>query len=284
MNDAISSQQTNIKGITVHYLEAGVPGNPVILLLHGYPESAAAFIPLMTIMKDKFHLIAPDLPGIGQSEKIESSDKKSIAAFFSEFLKNIKLEKVTVVGHDIGGMVAYAMLRHYPNSLSQVVIMNTAIPGIFPWEEVKKNPHIWHFAFFAVPELPEALINGKQGVLFDYFYDTLSANKNAIPADKRMLYTMAYQLPSSLKTSVDWYRAFSEDEANNNNLPPVSIPLLYLRGGNEPGNMQDYEHGLKSSGIPHITAKLIADSGHFSVEEQPQSVARAIGDFVGSQK
>ena len=62
---------------------------------------------------------------------------------------------VTLAGHDAGGQIVYAYLHAYPEDLARAVIMNVAIPGLDPWDEVKRNPHIWHFAFHAVPELPE---------------------------------------------------------------------------------------------------------------------------------
>jgi len=281
MNNPVIDVRTNVSGITVHYLEAGDKNNPALLLCHGYPETAAAFIPLMNILQDKFHLVAPDLPGIGESGKIAHADKAAIASFLNEFIEALKLNKPAAIGHDIGGMIVYSLLRHFPGSISQAVIMNTAIPGVPPWEEVKKNPYIWHFAFYSVPELPETLIAGHQRLLFDYFYDTLSFNKNAIPPEKREQYAMAYQSPEALKTSLDWYRAFTEDEKDNAHSLPGSIPVLYIKGAKEPGNrITDYVNGLKENGVHHITAKLIDDSGHFSLEEQPQAVAKVISELL----
>lgn len=84
-----------------------------------------------------------------------------------------------------------------------------------PWEEVKRNPHIWHFAFFSVPGLPEQLISRKQRILFDYFCDTISADGHAINVEKRERYTAAYSSSEALRTSLEWYRSFPEDEAGN---------------------------------------------------------------------
>lgn len=105
-------------------------------------------------------------------------------------------------------MVTYAMLRYFPDRLSSAVIVGTVIPGVDPWEEVRRNPYIWHFAFYAVPRLPEILADGRQSPLFNYFYDTLCHRKNAIAEEKRDLYVRAYENPASLSTGFDWYRAF----------------------------------------------------------------------------
>ena len=108
--------------------------------------------------------------------------------------------------------------------------MNTAVPGVEPWEEVKRNPYIWHFAFFAIPELPENILMGKQRVLFDYFFNSITANQSAIDDSKRDYYVAAYNTPSSFKTGLDWYRSFNQDEKENSTYIPVNIPVLYLRG------------------------------------------------------
>lgn len=168
--------------------------------------------------------------------------------------------------------------------LLKAVIMCTAIPGVSPWEEVKRNPHIWHFAFFSVPGLPEQLISRKQRILFDYFYDTISADGHAINVEKRERYTAAYSSSEALRTSLEWYRSFPEDEAGNARNIACNTPVLYLRGTKEPGNIDDYTDGLKRSGLLNIRSKLIADSGHFAPEEQPEAVAKAIDDFIRADR
>ena len=280
--DSFNHIQVTVNDYSVHVVEAGNNNQPVILFLHGYPENWLAFESIMELLKDDFHVMAIDLPGIGKSASISGSDKKTIAQFVNSLIQQLHADKLVLIGHDVGGMIVFAMLKYFPQHLSKVVIMNTAVPGVAPWEEVKRNPHIWHFAFYAVPSLPEVLTYGKQRMLFDYFYDTLSADKKAISEAKRNAYARAYKTQESLKTSFDWYRAFPQDEKDNADKKAVDIPVLYIRGERDPGNMDDYVKGFQNSGIQNITAKLIPGSGHFSAEEQPVLVAGIIKDFVKS--
>lgn len=127
-------RQVTVDGVSIHTAEAGSKEGRTILFLHGYPESWMAFEPVMTLLSGKFHLLAADLPGIGRSEKPGPGDKRSIAAFLDRFIRQLGLEDVILAGHDIGGMIAYSFLRYFQARISKVIILDTAVPGIAPWE------------------------------------------------------------------------------------------------------------------------------------------------------
>jgi len=279
-DNSITHQQINVGGISVHIALAGDSANQAILFLHGYPENWMEFEGVMTILKDTYYVLAIDLPGIGLSEPIASGDKRSLAEFINNILLTLHLERIVLVGNDVGGMTAYPFIKQYPDKLAKAIIMNTAIPGVDPWEQVKRNPYIWHFALYAVPALPEAVFAGKQRVLFDYFYNTLSFNKQAIDDDRRDEYANAYSNAIALKTSFDWYRAFSQDEKDNSGNVPVDVPVLYIRGEKESGDIDEYAEGLRKSGLRKLTSKLIPDCGHYAPEEQPELVAKVIREFI----
>jgi pimeloyl-ACP methyl ester carboxylesterase len=272
--------QFDVNGISTHIAETGDKNNQTVLFLHGYPESWMAFSNVMTLMEKEYHLISIDMPGIGKSGPIASCDKLAIAHFINDLIKCLNLRNVVLAGHDLGGMVTYSVIRNFPENISKAVIMNTAIPGVEPWEEVKRNPYIWHFAFFAIPELPEIVFSGKQRLLFDYFFNIIAANPEALDDSRRNIYASAYDSPSSLKTGFDWYRAFPEDEKENSRHVPVNIPVLYLRGEKEYGNIDQYLAGFKKSGFENIAGEFIPNSGHFAAEEAPEAVAKAIDNFI----
>jgi pimeloyl-ACP methyl ester carboxylesterase len=279
-DNVISHQQINVGGISVHVALAGDSANQAILFLHGYPENWQEFEGVMNRLKDTYYVLAIDLPGIGLSEPIVSSDKRCMAEFINNFLQALHIDRIVLVGHDIGGMTAYSFIKQYPEKLLKAIIMNTAIPGVEPWEQVKRNPYIWHFALYGVPALPEAVFAGRQRILFDYFYNTLSFNKQAIDDDKRDAYENAYSNSIALKTSFDWYRAFPHDEKDNSQNKPVNVPVLYIRGDKESGDINEYTEGLRKSGIHDLRSKLIESCGHFALEEQTEIVADVINNFI----
>jgi len=275
-------QLIKVNGASVHVVEAGNRNGPGILFLHGYPENWQAFEGIMHALKNDYRLLAVDLPGVGLSDPIEAGDKLTIARFIRALADVLKIGQFTLVGHDIGGMITYSFLKNFPEYLFRAVIMDTAVPGIEPWEAVKKNPHIWHFAFFAVPSLPEILISGKQAALFDFFYDSLSADKATITHMQRQSYAAAYEKETALKASLDWYRAFPQDEKDNAEVAPVNVPVLYIRGDKEYGDITAYTVGFCKKGIRNIKHELIPACGHFAPEEQALKVANTIAAFAGS--
>ena len=281
-SNTISHQQINVGGISVHIALTGDSANQAILFLHGYPENWQEFEGVMTRLKDTYYVLAIDLPGIGMSEPIASGDKHAMAEFVNNLLHALHIDRIVLVGHDVGGMTAYSFIKQFPEKLLKAIIMNTAIPGVDPWEQVKRNPYIWHFALYGVPALPEAVFAGRQRILFDYFYNTLSFNKQAIDDDKRDVYANAYSNSIALKTSFDWYRAFPHDEKDNSKNTSVDVPVLYIRGDKESGDINEYASGLKKSGLNRLTSKLITDCGHFTPEEKPEIVAEVILEFLGA--
>jgi pimeloyl-ACP methyl ester carboxylesterase len=171
---------------------------------------------------------------------------------------------VTLVGHDVGGMIVYAYLHAYPKTLQRAVIMNVVIPGLDPWSDVIRNPHIWHFAFHAIPALPETLVAGRQAAYFDYFYDQL-AGPVGVDKAARDTFVQAYARPEALRTGFEWYRTFPQDEKDNQGDKDdlVQTAVLYLRGEHEAGDLERYLNGLRSGGLRNVQGRVIAGSGHY---------------------
>ena len=277
--------QVMVEEISIHVIEIGSSENPTILFLHGYPENWTEFEKIMDFSSKDFHVVAIDLPGIGKSGKIPSNDKRTIAKYVNGLIKAMNLKDVTLVGHDVGGMIVYAYLQAFPNELTKAVIMNVAIPGIDPWAEIKRNPYIWHFAFSSVPNLPEALITGKQRIYFDYFFNSISAVPSAISEEARNIYAEAYSNPDSLTTGFEWYRTFPNDEKDNISVKGniVTTPILYLRGDHEYGDIEFYLKSFRENGLINICGKIIKNSGHYAPEEQPEEVWNAIKEFIDNE-
>ena len=266
---------------SLHVVEAGDPAGSAVLFLHGWPESWQTWQPVMTLAATDARAVAIDLPGVGGSTATASDGRKSaIAARISELIDVLGLRDVTLVGHDVGGMVAFAALREQ-SGLARVVIMDTVVPGLGPWEEVLANPHIWHFALHSVPGLPETLVRGREAQYFDYFYDALSKDPSKLTAASRAAHVAAYRVDGALSTGFDWYRAFGQDaEENTAGAAPVAAPLLYLRGGAEGGDLDAYAAGFRAAGVGDVRTALVAGAGHFAQEEAPAEVWRLVRDFL----
>src|SRR6185436_10101471 len=143
----------------LHYITAG--NGPAVLLLHGYTQTSRMWRPLIPKLADRFTVIAPDLPGIGDSDVTANGlDMKTAAVRIHALMKSLGIAKARVVGHDIGLMVAYAYAAQYPTETEKLVVMDAFLPGVADWEVVYDTPKLWHFRFSG--PTPEALVQGRE--------------------------------------------------------------------------------------------------------------------------
>ncbi|HSX28768.1 MAG TPA: alpha/beta hydrolase [Candidatus Saccharimonadales bacterium] len=286
MAEGIFQETTlSIRGNTIAVAKTGNIDAPAILFLHGWPQSWQAWQSVMGLASQNFRAVAIDLPGIGGSTWPDADgSKRAIADIVHQVIQQLELKHVTLVGHDVGGQVTYAYLTQHENSIDQAVIIDVAIPGLAPWEEVLRNPYIWHFAFHAVPRLPEQLVQGKQADYFNYFYDTIAANSSAITPKNRQAYVAAYRRDDSLSAGFEWYRAFAQDTKDNQsfiqNGGTIHTPLLYIRGEKTHADINVYQAGFIDGGVTNIATEVIANSGHFVAEEQPRALWESIQRFI----
>jgi pimeloyl-ACP methyl ester carboxylesterase len=273
----------SVDNLEISIEEAGPDSGPSILFIHGWPQDSRAFRPVMERLQDRFRVAAIDLPGIGRSKGLPPNGAKgTLARYIHSVVKAARLEDLTLVGHDIGGQIVYAFLRAYPDAIARAAILNVVIPGIPPWSEVVRNPRIWHFAFHAVPDLPELLVSGHQKRYFDFFFDAIAGDPHALPRESRQHYAAAYATADALKAGFDWYRAFADDEKENTRSAgtPVSTPVLYIRGERESGDPEAYLGGLRTAGLVNLAGAVIPACGHFSPDEQPAAIAKALREFI----
>jgi pimeloyl-ACP methyl ester carboxylesterase len=272
-----------VAGLSLHVVEAGDPAGRPYLFLHGWPESWRTWEGVFNASDPDARLIAIDLPGIGESSgAVPGGSKLQLAQVVRELALHLELADPTLVGHDAGGMIAYAYLRQFRDA-ARVVIMNTVIPGVDPWNHVLASPYIWHFGFHAVPALPEALIQGRQAEYFDYFYNAISVDPARITPQTRAAHAAAYRRDAALTAGFDLYRALHQDARDNIALAesgPVHTPLLYLRGDGEGGDINAYARGFRDAGVQNLTTALLPDAGHFAQEETPNHVWKLLHDFA----
>ncbi|WP_433215554.1 alpha/beta fold hydrolase [Dactylosporangium sp. CS-047395] len=254
----------------MNVIHEGDPAAPAYVFLHGWPETADCWRDVMRLAAADGHFAV----ALNLLDLETDGTKAALAAAVRETIRPLRLRDVTLVGHDCGGMVTFAYLRAYGDELRRAVIMNTVVPGVAPWEDVRRNPYIWHFGFHAVPDLPELLVRGHEREYFDYFYDVLSPDPAAVPEASRERYAAAYA--GKLGTGFRWYRAFAQDAAANGAPVEVRTPLLYLRGEHEGGDIAAYAAGLRAAGVRDVTTGVMAGAGHFAPDQVPDEVWRHI--------
>jgi pimeloyl-ACP methyl ester carboxylesterase len=270
----------------IHVAETGPAEAPAVLFLHGWPESWRTWQDLMVLAGRDHRVVAIDLPGIGDSSRGSSDGSKlGIARVVHALAGTLGLRDLTLVGHDIGGMVAYTYLREFTD-LPRVVIMDVPVPGVDPWDEFVRQPFLWHFALHAVPDLPELLTAGRHDPYFGYFFDLLSAHPGVPSAASRAGQAAAYARPDAMSAGFGWYRAFAIDVEQNRRTargPAVATPLLLLRGGRERGgDIGRYAEGFRQAGVTHVESLAIEGAGHFPQEEATEATWSAIRAFAAN--
>src|ERR1700738_2599245 len=192
----IDSGTAKIDNVELYYLTAGK--GPAVILLHGYAETSRMWRPIIPLLAKKFTVIAPDLPGIGDSAiPSDKIDMITSAKRIHALVRSLGVEKARVAGHDIGLMVAYAYAAQFPAETEKLVLMDAFLPGVAGWEPIYDNPNIWHFRFKV--EYPEALVKGRERTYFEYFWNVFAADKNhSIPEAERKAYTEAYSKPGRM--------------------------------------------------------------------------------------
>src|SRR4029077_13592474 len=201
----IVSRTAEVDGIQLHYLTAG--HGPAVILLHGYAETSRMWRPIMPLLAEKFTVIAPDLPGIGESSipadnsegfRERGIDMKTAATRIHALARSLGVEKARVVGHDIGLMVAYGYAAQFPTEVEKLVVMDAFLPGVGEWGTVYNNPSLWHFRFNGAT--PELLVQGRERMYFEYYWNEFAADKTrSLPEADRKAYAAAYARPGRMR-------------------------------------------------------------------------------------
>src|SRR3977135_2792694 len=204
----IASRTAEADGVQLHYLSAGK--GPAVLLLHGFAETSRMWRPIIPLLAEKFTVIAPDLPGIGESSiPANKIDMITSAERIHTLLRSLKIEKARVVGHDIGLMVAYSYAARFPGETEKLAVMDAFLPGVPGWEAIYNNPNIWHFRFNG--EYPEMLVKGRERTYFEYFWNVFAADKNhSIPEAERKAYTEAYSKPGRMRAAWAYFASWPQ--------------------------------------------------------------------------
>jgi pimeloyl-ACP methyl ester carboxylesterase len=276
-DETIASRTAEVDGLKLHYLTAG-RGSPLILL-HGYAETSLMWRPIIPALAQRFTVIAPDLPGIGDSAiPSEGLDMKSAATRIHDLVKSLGVQTAEVVGHDIGLMVAYAYAAQFPTETTKLVLMDAFLPGVPGWEAVYNNPGIWHFRFNG--PTPEALVRGRERIYFDYFWNDFAADKNhSIPEADRKAYATAYARPGRMHAGWAYFVSFQQAAKDFAELSQTKLSMPVLSIGGDKGNGEALGQQVKLVAT-NVTVIVLKNAGHWLMEEQPEQTAEALKTFL----
>ena len=274
---SITSRTAEIDGVQLHYLTAG--HGPAVILLHGYAETSRMWRPIIPLLAERFTVIAPDLPGIGESAiPAEKIDMITSANRIHALVRSLGVEKARVVGHDIGLMVAYAYAAQFPSETEKLAVMDAFLPGVPGWEAIYNAPNIWHFRFHG--EYPEALVQGRERTYFEYFWNVLAADKTrSLPEADRKAYTEAYSKPGRMRAAWAYFASWpklAKDFAQLSQTK-LTMPVLSIGGDKSLGNELAAQMKLVAT---DVTVIVLKDTGHWILEERPKETTDALVKFL----
>jgi len=277
-----SAKTATVEGIKIHYLISGTGQRPLVVL-HGFGETSHMWVRLFEEFGKDFTIIAPDLPGIGDSlGKSAIRDKKTAASQIRGLVKSLGYEKIDLIGHDIGLMVAYAYAAQFPDEVQKLALLEAPIPGIGEaWTQIYNDPRLWHFHFvdssFALP-----LVKGRERIFLDHFWEEMTPNSKAMPEESRIIYTKSYAQPGVMEAAFKYFKAFDRQDATDNKLfaaTKLKMPVLTIAGEKSMGAVLGTQAKLVAV---DVTSTIIPATGHWLLEEKPAEVKAALRTFFAN--
>lgn len=285
LGDGFTSATAPANGTTLHYVRGG--SGPVLVLLHGFPQSWFEWHKLLPRLAGRFTVIAVDLRGVGGSAApTDGYAAADLAEDVHQLLVGLGIQRAHLVGHDIGGWVAYAYARQHPDSTSTVLVMETLIPGVEPFLKLDIDVPLWHGEFHMIPGLPEALVAGREAIYFRYFFDVGTVDNGVISDADVEHYARAYGDPAHLRSAFEVYRALPANIAFNAEATEgIDVPLLLVGGEHVFGQvMPALADNLRAQhGWSDVQVEIIKGGRHYLAEERPDDVAELIERHAASR-
>ncbi|KQR66873.1 alpha/beta fold hydrolase [Pedobacter sp. Leaf176] len=278
----------SVNGVKLHYVQGGV-GKPLICL-PGWPQTWYSYRNIANELSKANHVIIVDIRGMGSSEKpISGYDKKNMAKDILELIKALNLEKVNIIGHDIGGMVAMSLAFNYPQYVEKLIVADgmhpsegmmqmplLPPPGSFNEKMDPNIPYAWWMGFNQVKELPEKILEGRFRYLIDWLFSYVMIEDLNISEFEREVYANAYNYRESIRASNAWYQTFSQDIEDAKSYQPLLMPVL--------GIGSNVSYNYMKMALPYVCGhgKMVGilESGHYMFEEKPERVIEIINNFL----
>jgi pimeloyl-ACP methyl ester carboxylesterase len=277
LGTGFSSGHAKVNGTSLYYVRGG--SGPAVILIHGFPQDWYEFHRVMPLLAKRFTVVAADLRGVGLSDATPGGyDAANLAEDIRQLSAQLRLDRPYVVGHDIGGSVAYAFARSYPDFARGVMIIDTPLAGIGPWQEIMADPLVWHIHFHQVPGLAEKLVAGRQAIYFRYFLNRATFSDAEVAH-----YSASYGDADHLRAAFEFYRAFpANGEFNQAHNSPLDLPLVFATGELSPFTkfVPRIAEAMREHGCKNVKTDVVPSSWHYVANEQPEAVAAMIERYA----
>lgn len=265
-----------VNNLRLHYVMAG-QGDPIVLL-HGWPQTWYAWRKVIPILAKHYTVIAPDLRGLGDSEKPATGyDKRTVADDIYQLVHQLGFQHIFLVGHDMGGLVGYTYAANHREEVRRFVFIESLIPGV-GYEQLIAQSNNWHHRFNITRDLAEALVAGKEYTFLSWFYRQDAYNPTVISEADIAEYVRCYAAPGGMKAGFEYYRAMTQDAVENqeSKLVKLQMPVLAIGGDRAIGNLVIHEIQQVAENVQGV---IINNCKHWVAEEQPELLAEKLLAF-----
>ncbi|MDO9368206.1 MAG: alpha/beta hydrolase [Sphingopyxis sp.] len=274
------SQDIAANGTTLHVRVGGK--GPAVVLLHGYGETGDMWAPLAASLVKDHTVVVPDLRGMGLSAHPDGGyDKATQGRDITAVLDLLKIDKFALVTHDIGNMVGFALATQQPDRVTRFALLDAPVPGVGPWDEILKNPLLWHFRFGG-PDM-ERLVAGRERIYLDRFWNEFSADPKNFDELSREHYARLYARPGGMRSGFAQFGAFDQDAIDNRAWlatgKRLTMPVLGIGGAKSFGPTMAL---VMRSAATNVSEGVIPDAGHWLMEEQPDATVTMVVDFLNA--
>jgi pimeloyl-ACP methyl ester carboxylesterase len=258
----------------------GGQGDPVVLL-HGYPETSYAWRKVMPELAEHYTVIAPDLRGLGDSDKPASGyDKRTVAEDIYQLIKSLGFERIFLVGQDYGGSTAYVFAAEHPETVRRLVVIECASAGLIKDDVIPLVPGggMWHRSFHLVPDLPESLIEGRERLYLSWFYQHYSRTVGAISEADIDEYVRSYAAPGGMHAGFEYYRTYFDDTERGREYVKTKLKMPVLAIGADSLYGAAVEKYMQTAALD-VRGAIVENCGHFVSEEQPEALLNLLLPF-----
>jgi len=275
-------------GIGFHVALAGPADAPLLLCLHGFPECWYSWHRQLEALSDRFLVAAPDMRGYGETDKPAGGyELRSLAADIPALVRALGRERALLVGHDWGGLVAYAAAAWHPEAFERLVVLNcphpAAVTATMPsWSQLRKS---WYIFAMQIPHLFDARLAKDGCAILPRMFHAGAKRRSALRREDLEVIRASFATPGTVRCALAYYRTNLSPVGlwkGRMNAPPVTVPTLVLYGRDDPFVGPDLFHGHERHFRGAYEIRYIPDCGHWTQQEAPEVVNDAIRAFASA--
>jgi pimeloyl-ACP methyl ester carboxylesterase len=273
-------------GVRMTYRDVGSSG--ALLLIHGWPQHSQMWHAIAPRLAAAHRVIAPDLRGAGGTTIAGPYDKATMAGDLVALLDALEIERVGLVGYDLGAGVAYDLAARHPDRVERLAFMEFGLPGFGYEYEMMAKPDWhsgsnWHLSFFTVPDVAEWAFRGRERELLGWFFAHIAANPGAVSRDDFELYVRLLERPGALRAGIEYYASVWKDAESNKALAERRLTMPVLAVGGEASTGGWVAQGLQAV-ADDVTGFVVPQAGHWLGDENPEVLADALLRFFAGER